>query len=94
MNILSFSKEFTMARNKIQFQKGLSERQFRASYGTEEQCRAALAGASGCSHTSPPEYPAPLSYCITVNPTLTFLITHYPQPILCGTKREQLCFCK
>ena len=32
-----------MARNKIQFQKGLSERQFRASYGTEEQCRAALA---------------------------------------------------
>ena len=31
-----------MARNKIQFQKGLSERQFRA-YGTEEQCRAALA---------------------------------------------------
>ena len=39
----SFSKEFTMARNKIQFQKGLSERQFRASYGTEEQCRAALA---------------------------------------------------
>ena len=32
-----------MARNKIQFQKGLSERQFRASYGTEEQCRRALA---------------------------------------------------
>lgn len=32
-----------MARNKIQFQKGLSERQFRASYGTEEQCRGALA---------------------------------------------------
>ena len=32
-----------MARNKIQFQKGLSERQFRTSYGTEEQCRAALA---------------------------------------------------
>ncbi len=31
-----------MPRNKIQFQKGLSERQFRASYGTEEQCRAAL----------------------------------------------------
>ncbi len=31
-----------MARNKIQFQKGLSERQFRASYGSEEQCRAAL----------------------------------------------------
>ena len=31
-----------MPRNKIQFQKGLSERQFRSEYGTEEQCRAAL----------------------------------------------------
>ncbi len=31
-----------MARNKIQFQKGLSEAQFRARYGTEAQCRAAL----------------------------------------------------
>jgi hypothetical protein len=31
-----------MPRSKIQFQKGLSERQFRESYGTEEQCRAAL----------------------------------------------------
>ena len=31
-----------MSRSKIQFQKGLSERQFRADYGTEEQCRAAL----------------------------------------------------
>ena len=31
-----------MPRNKIQFQKGLSERQFQAEYGTEEQCRAAL----------------------------------------------------
>ena len=31
-----------MARNKVQFQKGLSERQFRKSYGSEDQCRAAL----------------------------------------------------
>lgn len=31
-----------MARNKVQFQKGLSEAAFVARYGTEEQCRAAL----------------------------------------------------
>lgn len=31
-----------MARNSVQFQKGLSERRFRELYGTEEQCRAAL----------------------------------------------------
>lgn len=31
-----------MSRNKVQFQKGLSERQFRGLYGSEEQCRAAL----------------------------------------------------
>ena len=31
-----------MARNKVQFQKGLSEAVFQARYGTEEQCRAAL----------------------------------------------------
>ena len=31
-----------MARNKVQFQKGLSERQFRDLYGSEDQCRAAL----------------------------------------------------
>lgn len=31
-----------MARNKIQLQKGLSERRFRDLYGTEDQCRAAL----------------------------------------------------
>jgi transposase-like protein len=29
----------TMARNKVQFQKGLSEVQFAALYGTEAQCR-------------------------------------------------------
>src|SRR5271166_3653277 len=30
----------TMARNKVQFQKGLSEAGFEALYGTEEKCRA------------------------------------------------------
>lgn len=32
-----------MARNRIQFQKGLSEARFAALYGTEELCRAAVA---------------------------------------------------
>ncbi|MBM3562389.1 MAG: IS1595 family transposase [Alphaproteobacteria bacterium] len=31
-----------MARNKVQFQKGLSEADFDKSYGSEEQCHAAL----------------------------------------------------
>ena len=31
-----------MARNKVQFQKGLSEAGFEAVYGTEEKCRAAV----------------------------------------------------
>jgi len=31
-----------MARNKVQFQKGLSESGFEAAYGSEEQCHAAL----------------------------------------------------
>jgi ribosomal protein L37AE/L43A len=31
-----------MARNKVQFQKGLSEAGFEALYGTEEKCRAAV----------------------------------------------------
>ena len=33
-----------MARNRVQFQKGLSEAGFVALYGTEELCREALAG--------------------------------------------------
>ena len=32
-----------MARNKVQFQKGLSEAQFDELYGTEERCHAELA---------------------------------------------------
>src|ERR1700746_2670556 len=31
-----------MARNKVQFQKGLSEAQFAVLYGTEDQCRKAV----------------------------------------------------
>ena len=31
-----------MARNQVQFQKGLSEASFAELYGTEEQCHAAL----------------------------------------------------
>jgi ribosomal protein L37AE/L43A len=31
-----------MARNAVQFQKGLSEPEFERSYGTEEQCRSAI----------------------------------------------------
>src|SRR5260370_21008725 len=31
-----------MARNKVQFQKGLSEAQFAALYGTEDRCREAV----------------------------------------------------
>ena len=33
-----------MARNTVQFQKGLSEPQFAVLYGTEDQCRAAVMG--------------------------------------------------
>ena len=31
-----------MARNKVQFQKGLSEGAFKKAYGSEERCHAAL----------------------------------------------------
>jgi len=32
-----------MARNKVQYQKGLSEAEFDHQYGSEKQCRAAVA---------------------------------------------------
>src|SRR5512143_997297 len=32
-----------MARNKVQYQKGLSEAEFERRYGSEEQCRVAVA---------------------------------------------------
>jgi hypothetical protein len=32
-----------MARNKVQYQKGLSEAEFDRRYASEEQCRAAVA---------------------------------------------------
>ena len=31
-----------MARNRVQFQKGLSEAAFEAIYGTEEKCRSVV----------------------------------------------------
>lgn len=34
-----------MAKNKVQFQKGLSEQRFGQLYGTEEQCRAVIIAA-------------------------------------------------
>ena len=34
-----------MARNKVQFQKGLSEAEFEALYGTEDKCRAVVMAA-------------------------------------------------
>ena len=41
-NITAVSAGLTMARNKVQFQKGLSEVQFASLYGTEDQCREAV----------------------------------------------------
>jgi transposase-like protein len=37
-----FGEEATMARNKVQLQKGLCETDFDAQYGSEERCHAAL----------------------------------------------------
>ena len=42
MNIDRFPRGFNMARNTVQFQKGLSEPEFERQYGTEAQCRAAV----------------------------------------------------
>jgi hypothetical protein len=38
-----FREGLAMPRNKVQFQKGLSESAFNKAYGSEEQCHAALA---------------------------------------------------
>jgi ribosomal protein L37AE/L43A len=35
-------KDTAMARNSVQFQKGLSEAGFEERYGTEEKCRAVV----------------------------------------------------
>ncbi len=40
-----FVKVLVMARNTVQFQKGLSEPEFDRLYGTEEQCRAVVVGS-------------------------------------------------
>src|SRR5205809_1055390 len=36
------SGRFVVARNKVQFQRGLSDTEFDRLYGSEEQCRDAL----------------------------------------------------
>ena len=62
-----------MARNKVQFQKGLAMAEFTASYGTEEQCREALVKwrwpeGFACPHCASRRY----SYC---NPRHQFQCT-------------------
>jgi hypothetical protein len=39
-----FKKGWTMARNTVQFQKGLSEPEFDRHYGTEAKCRDVVIG--------------------------------------------------
>uniref|UniRef100_UPI0038635665 hypothetical protein n=1 Tax=Acidiphilium acidophilum TaxID=76588 RepID=UPI0038635665 len=39
---LRHERRFSMARNAVQLQKGLSEAEFDRLYGTEEQCRAVV----------------------------------------------------
>jgi hypothetical protein len=41
MNIMVW-RGAAMARNKVQFQKGLSEAAFETLYGTQEKCRAVV----------------------------------------------------
>ena len=42
---LSDGEGTAMARNSVQFQKGLSEAEFEERYGTEERCRAVVMGS-------------------------------------------------
>ena len=44
---MRYGEAGTMARNKVQFQKGLSEAGFEALYGTEEKCRAVVIALVG-----------------------------------------------
>ena len=43
-----------MAKNVVQFQKGLSEAAFRSQYGSEDQCRAAVFRGAGRGASSAP----------------------------------------
>jgi hypothetical protein len=49
MNIGSLRRRNVMARNTVQFQKGLSEPAFESLYGTEEQCRAVVVASPALS---------------------------------------------
>jgi hypothetical protein len=42
---MEFQRRTLMARNAVQFQKGLSEAEFTRRYGTEPQCRAIVIAA-------------------------------------------------
>jgi hypothetical protein len=53
-----------MARNRIQFQKGLSEAGFAALYGSEESCREALRVGAGRRASSAPSAVGASTACL------------------------------